>query len=123
MIGLQQSLPVLHAGHPIWYKDRLAGVASNGEVYAVGWVDPSERLVLRALAVAIFEAPSLDPDQQFSFAAYYLLPDEVWLEVERWPDDLIERTVGVPLEIVRRRRELPSLGVNYATKEAEAICA
>ncbi|SRR5258708_18657660 len=123
MIGLQESLPVLHAGHPIWYHDRLAGVAANGEVYAIGWTDPSERLVLRALAVAVFEAPSLDPDQQFSFAAYYLLPDDVWHEVERWPDDLIERTVGVPVEIVRRRRTLPPLGLKYADNDAVVACA
>jgi hypothetical protein len=101
----------------------LLGIAANGEVYSAGWVSPGERLVLRALGVAIFEAPSLEPDQQLGFAAYYLLPDEVWSEVERWPDELIERTVGVPLDVIQRRRSLPPLGVKFAAPEAEAVCA
>jgi hypothetical protein len=101
----------------------LLGVAANDEVYAVGWVTPGERLVLRALAVATFEEPSLDPDQQLSFAAYYLLPEETWSDVERWPDELIERTVGIPLDVIQRRRSLPPLGVKLAAYEMEAVCA
>jgi hypothetical protein len=120
---LQESLPILHAGHPIWYRGRLAGVAANGEVYTVGWASTGDRLVLRALAIAAFEGPHLDADGQFSFAAYYLLPDEVWTEVERWPDELIENTVGVPIELVRRRRILPSLGVKSAETTIEPVCA
>src|ERR1700676_1424410 len=102
--SIQEALPVINAGHPVWYRGQLVGVAANGEITTIGWVDGADRLVLRALAVAIFEAAQLDPDQQFSFAAYYLLPDEIWNDVERWPDELIERTVGVPLDVIARRR-------------------
>ncbi len=123
MVKLQESLPILHAGHPIWYRGRLAAIAANDEVYSVGWTDGADRLVVRAMAVAVFEAPQLDSDGQLSFAAYYLLPDEVWDEVERWPDELIERTVGVPQDLIRRRRSLPSLGPKSATQEAETVCA
>jgi hypothetical protein len=123
MNGLLEALPILHAGHPIWYKGQLAGVAANGEVYAVGWAEPADRLVLRALAVAAFEAPSLDPDQQLSFAAYYLLPDDIWCDIERWPDELIARTVGVPIDVVRRRRALPPLGLKNADTTDAKVCA
>src|SRR4051794_28152873 len=102
-------LPQLSAGHPIWYRGQLAGVAANGEVFSFGWVDGRERQVLRALALAAFEAPQLSPDQHFSFAAYYLLPDEVWAGVRHLADEMIARTTTVPVEVVRRRRSLPDL--------------
>ena len=123
MRSIEESLPVIHAGHPIWYRGQLMGVAASGEVTTVGWVGGADRLVVRALAVAAFEAPHLDPDQQFSFAAYFLLPDDIWNDVERWPDELIERTVGVPGDVVSRRRSLPTLGFGRDPQRAEPVCA
>ena len=120
MRELPETLPILHAGHPIWYRGRLAGVAANGEVYTVGWTNPADRLVIRALGIAAFDGPHLDADGQFGFAAYYLLPDDVWDDVQRWPDELIEKTTGVPVELVRRRRILPGLGVKCADVLAES---
>jgi hypothetical protein len=103
------SLPILHLAHPIWYQGRLAAVAANGEVYAVGWVEPGQRPVLRAMALAVFEAPFLAPDQQLGFAAYYLLPSERWRALCSLPDELIARQTGLPLDLIRRRRALPPL--------------
>jgi hypothetical protein len=123
MNAVTVSLPILHAGHPIWYQGRLVGIAADGEVYTVGWIDPSERSLFRALGAAVLEAPSLDADGQFSLATYCLLPDEIWLDREDWPDELIARTVGVPLDVVHRRRDLPPLGANYADTVLEPVCA
>lgn len=117
------SLPILHAGHPIWYRSQLAGVAANGEVYAAGWIEPRERPVLRALALAAFEAPHFSPDQQLSFAAYYLLPGDRWADLRGMPDDLIAQTTNLPVEIVQRRRTLPSLGLVDVAVEPESACA
>ena len=109
MSNTLDSLPILHLAHPIWYQGRLAAVAANGEVYAVGWVEPDQRPVLRAMALAVFEAPFLAPDQQLGFAAYYLLPSERWRTLCSLPDELIAQQTGLPLDLIRRRRALPSL--------------
>lgn len=120
---IEEALPVIHSGHPVWYRGQLAGVAANGEVTTIGWLDAAARLVVRALAAAVFEAPQLDPDQQFSFASYCLLPDEIWNDMEGWPDELIERIVGVPADVIRRRRSLPSLGATISDGGYERACA
>jgi len=116
-------LPILHAGLPIWYQGRLAAVAVDGEVYSVGWVEPGDRAVLRAMALAALEAPQLTPDQQFSFAAYYLLSEEVWNDLRALPDELIARREGVPVELVRRRRSLPDLMTGATTANRAPVCA
>jgi hypothetical protein len=116
-------LPPLSAGHPIWYRGQLAGIAANGEVFSFGWVDGRERRVLRALALAAFEAPHLSPDQQFSFAAYYLLPEEVWCDVRHLADELVALTTSLPVEVVHRRRSLPDLGLEVFPRLVEAACA
>ena len=72
------ALPILHAGHPIWYHGDLAAVVSDGEVYSIGWIGGRDRPVVRAMALAVGEAPHLTSDQQLSFAAYSLLPEERW---------------------------------------------
>jgi hypothetical protein len=123
MTSLSNTLPILHAGHPIWYRGELAGVAANGEMYAVGWTEPKDRPVLRALALATFEAPQLTPDQQYSFAAYYVLPEERWVELQLLSDDLIALTECLPIDVVRRRRSLPSLGLATARDDVPAMCA
>jgi hypothetical protein len=120
---VSENLPPLSAGHPIWYRGQLAGIAANGEVYSFGWVDGRERRLIRALGLAALEAPQLSPDQQFSFAAYYLLPEETWCEVWQMSDDLIALTTSVPVEVVRRRRVLPDLGLSKRPGYIESACA
>ncbi len=117
------SLPILHAGHPLWYRGRLVGVAVDGEVYTVGWVEPSERQVVRAIGLAALEAPHFTPDQQLGFAAYYLLPPERWRTLRALPDELIARMAGLPLDLVARRRQLPELGVGDDEVDEEIACA
>lgn len=119
---LMSSLPVLHAGHPIWYRGELAAIASGGEVYSVGWLSGPDRQVVRAMALAAFDAPQLTSDQQLSFAAYYLLPEERWDDLRSLSDDLAARVTGLPIELVERRRTLPSVRVD-ALPAAESICA
>jgi len=118
-----ENLPPLSAGHPIWYRGQLAGIAANGEVFTFGWVEGRDRRLLRALGLAAFEAPQLTPDQQFSFAAYYLLPEESWCELRQLPDELIALSTWLPVELVRRRRSLPELGLTIPTRCVEAVCA
>ena len=120
---VSESLPSLSAGLPIWYRGQIAGLAANGEVFSFGWVDQQERRVIRALALAAFEAPHLSPDQHFSFAAYYLLPEETWSDLRQLPDELIALSTAVPLEVVRRRRSLPDLGTAVPPRMLEAACA
>ena len=120
---VSENLPPLSAGLPIWYRGQIAGIAANGEVFSFGWVDGRERRVLRALALAAFEAPEMSADQHFSFAAYYLLPDESWVEVRHLPDELIALSTSLPLEVVRRRRSLPDLGIAQPPRLIEAACA
>ena len=120
---VSDSLPTLSAGTPIWYGGQLAGIAANGEVFSFGWVEGRERRVLRALALAAFEAPHLSSDQHFSFAAYYLLPEESWAEVRHLPDELAALSTSLPLEVVRRRRALPDLGIATTPLLLEAACA
>ena len=120
---VSENLPPLSAGFPIWYRGQIAGIAANGEVFSFGWVDGRERRVLRALALAAFEAPHLSEDQQFSFAAYYLLPEESWMEIRHLPDELIGLSTTLPLEVVRRRRSLPDLGIATHPQLLEAACA
>ena len=117
------SLPVLHAGHPIWYRGRIRAVAIDDEVYSVGWVEPRERPVLRAIALAVSEAPYFTPDQQLSFAAYYLLPENRWDDLRSTPDELIALHTGLPLDVVQRRRSLPSVETNAADVAASIACA
>lgn len=121
--GFDEALPVLHAAHPIWYQGRLRAVTIADEVYTVGWVEPRERLVLRAMALAISEAPRLTADQQLSFAAYYLLPEEQWAKLRSWPDDLIARQTGLPIDLVQRRRSLPPLDSREPSVASDTVCA
>lgn len=118
---LDEALPTLHAAHPIWYQGKLRAVTVADEVYTVGWVEPEERLVLRAMALAVSEAPRLTADQQLSFAAYYLLPEERWASLQALPDELIARQAGVPIELVQRRRSLPALGTGTEAAIADPI--
>lgn len=118
-----EGLPILNAAHPIWLRGNLAGVVCDGEVFAVGWIETVDRLVLRAMALAVLEAPQLTPDQQFAFAAYYLLPDEQWLDLRDVPDELIARRTDLPLDLIRCRRELPSLGIGRSAAARAEICA
>jgi hypothetical protein len=120
---VSENLPPLSAGFPIWYRGQVAGIAANGEVFSFGWVDGRERRVLRALALAAFEAPHMSADQHFSFAAYCLLPEESWKEVRHLPDELIALSTSLPLEVVRRRRSLPDLGIATPPRLIEAACA
>ena len=117
------SLPLLHAGHPIWYRGQLAGVAANGEVFSCGWVEARERKVIRALAIAALEAPHLSPEQQLGFAAYYLLPDERWIDLQHLSNDLIAVTTSLPVDLILCRRSLPDLGLMTTSALAEAACA
>jgi hypothetical protein len=123
MSAVANAMPILHAGHPIWYRGELAGVAANGEVYTVGWIEPRDRLVVRALAIAAFEAPHLTEDQQLSFAAYYVLPEERWEQLQHLPDELIGLTEGLPVDVVTRRRTLPALGLSRGRAADEVACA
>jgi hypothetical protein len=120
---VSETLPPLSAGLPIWYRGQLAGIAANGEVFSFGWVDGRERRVLRALALAAFDAPEMSPDQHFSFAAYYLVPDETWVELRHLPDELIALSTSLPLDVIRRRRSLLELGVARPALLVEAACA
>ena len=104
-----ESLPILHAGHPIWYRGRVAAVTVDGEVYSIGWAEPADRTVLRALALAASEAPYFTANQQLGFAAYYLLPDERWGNLRLLPDEAIERATGLPIDLIACRRALPPL--------------
>ncbi len=117
------SLPILHAAHPIWYRGQVRAVAVGDEVYSIGWVEPPERPVLRAMALAIIDAPSFSPDQQLSFAAYYLLPEEKWRDLRQMPDELIARRTGLPLDLIQRRRSLPTVDPVSDDHAAEAACA
>jgi hypothetical protein len=117
------ALPILHAGHPIWYRGRLAAVASDDEVYAVGWLDQRDRPVVRAMALAAFEAPHLTADQQFSFAAYYLLPEERWDQLQKHCDEVVALLTGLPRDVVERRRILPSVRTSFAEPTLESVCA
>jgi hypothetical protein len=121
--SIVHALPVLHAGHPIWYRGRLAAVACDEEVYSVGWLEQRDRPVVRAMALAVFEAPHLTADQQFSFAAYYLLPEERWDDLRAASDETIACLTGLPVDLVQRRRVLPSVRTSFATPEPAAICA
>lgn len=123
VIHIGDSLPILHAGHPIWYRDQLRAVAIGDEVYSVGWVEPRDRPVIRALALAIGEAPRFSPDQQLSFAAYYLLPEERWGDLQSMPDELIALQTGLPLDLIQRRRALPRVEPLRETETTEAVCA
>ena len=116
-------LPILHAGHPICYHGQVRAVAIDDEVYSVGWVEPRERPVLRAMALAAFDAPYFSPDQQLSFAAYYLLPEDRWIDLADLPDELIALQTGLPLDLVQRRRSLPSVEPASADAAPEAVCA
>ncbi len=116
-------LPVLHAGHPIWYRGQVRAVAAGDEVYSIGWVEPRERPVLRAMALAVFEAPSLTPDQQLSFAAYYLLPEDTWRDLRQMPDELVALHTGLPLDLIQRRRTLPTVDPVPGDLPREAACA
>jgi hypothetical protein len=116
-------LPILHAALPIWRRGQLVGLVANGEVFTVGWVEPRERSVLRALTIAAQESPSFTPDQQFSFAAYYLLPEERWVDLAWMPDELIASTTGLPVDLVEHRRSLLSLGLSCPTDQIVGVCA
>jgi len=117
------SLPVLNAGLPIWYRGKLAAVAVDGEVYSVGWVEAGDRSVVRAMALAAFDAPHFTPDQQFSFAAYYLLPDDLWCDLQALPDELIAQHAELPVDLVRRRRILPSVEPRACSECPVPACA
>ena len=117
------ALPILHAGHPIWYRGEVAAVASNGEVFTVGWLDTQDRPVVRAMAIAAFEAPHLSDDQQFSFAAYFLLPEERWDDLCRASDEVVALATGLPIDLIRRRRILPSVRTAFCTPERDVVCA
>jgi hypothetical protein len=117
-----ESLPILHAALPVWYRGNLVGLVANGEVFTLGWVEPRERPVVRALALAALEAPSFTPQQQLGFAAYYLLPDERWHDLSWLPDDVIATTTGLPLDVILYRRTLPSLDLAPSARPAIA-CA
>lgn len=118
-----ESLPILHAAHPIWYRGQIRAVAVGDEVYSVGWVEPRERPVLRAMALAIADAPYFTPDQQLSFAAYYLLPEADWRELRQLPDELIALRTGLPVDLIQRRRSLPSVEPEPIDCAPEAVCA
>ena len=117
------ALPILHAGHPIWYHGEVAAVAGNGEVYTLGWLDSRDRPVVRAMAIAAFEAPHLSADQQLSFAAYYLLPEERWDDLRGASDEVVALATGLPLDLIERRRILPSVRTSFSTTECDAVCA
>jgi len=117
------TLPILNAGLPIWYHGKLAAVAVDGEVYSVGWVEPGDRSVLRAMALASFDAPHFTSDQQFSFAAYYLLPEDLWCDLQALPDELIARHAELPVDLVRRRRILPSVEPRACPECPVSACA
>ncbi|MGH2461352.1 MAG: hypothetical protein ACRDIY_21045 [Chloroflexota bacterium] len=117
------ALPILHAGHPIWYRGQLRAVAIGDEVYSVGWVEPRDRSVIRALALAVSEAPYFTSDQQLSFAAYYLLPEARWDDLHGLPDELVALQTGLPLDLIERRRVLPRVEPIGAGEEPEAVCA
>lgn|GEM_PF-4239054 len=117
------TLPILNAAYPIVYRGDLVGVVADGEIYAAGWIEGCDRPVVRAMGLAIIEAPQLTPDQQFSFAAYYLLPEEIWDDLQDVPDELIARRVNLPLDIIRCRRNLPALGLRVLPGSPEDICA
>lgn len=117
------TLPILNAGHPIVFRGDLVGVVSDGEIFAVGWIEPRDRPVVRAMGLAILEAPHFIAEQQFSFAAYYLLPEEIWSDLEPMPDELIARRTDLPLDLIRCRRGLPSLAFRSATPAPNEICA
>lgn len=117
------SLPILNAGHPILFRGDLVGVVSDGEIFAVGWIEPRDRPVVRAMGLAILEAPHFTADQQFSFAAYYLLPEELWDDLQVMPDELIARRTDLPLDLIRCRRGLPSLAFRDAIPTPDDICA
>lgn len=118
-----QSLPTLNAGQAIWYRGELAAVASGGEVYSIGWLAGPDRLVVRAMALAAFEAPHLTSDQQFSFAAYYLLPEERWDDLRHLGDEPASRIAGLPVELIERRRILPSVRVEVPEPASAGRCA
>ena len=120
---LGESLPILHAGHPIWYRGELRAVVTGDEVYSVGWVEPRDRPVIRALALAASEAPFFTPDQQLSFAAYYLLPEARWTGLRSMPDELIALQTGLPLDLIQRRRTLPTVEPVDAEATLQAACA
>lgn len=120
---LEGTLPSLHAAHPIWYRGQLAAVTVDEEVYSVGWADPADRLVLRAMALGLQDAPYFTAEQQLSFAAYYLLPEERWCDLALMTDELISRTTGLPLDLIHRRRELPPLGFECPDRAEAAACA
>lgn len=118
-----EGLPILNAGHPLWYRGRLVGVASHGEAYTVGWIAPPDRPVIRAMALAVLEAPDLSEAQQLAFAAYYLLPEERWAILASRPDELIAARTGLPLDLVRCRRGLPALDGESVVSATHCICA
>jgi hypothetical protein len=120
---IADALPILHAAHPVWYRGRLRAVVADDSVYSVGWVEPRERPVIRAMALATVEAPYFTPDQQLSFAAYYLLPEERWADLRAMPDEIIALRTGLPLDVVQRRRTLPSVDITTIEPEAETACA
>ncbi|HEX5416041.1 MAG TPA: hypothetical protein VFZ25_10275 [Chloroflexota bacterium] len=121
--GATGTLPILNAGHPIVFRGDLVGVVSDGEIFAVGWIEPRDRPVVRAMGLAILDAPHFTPDQQFAFAAYYLLPEELWDDLRVMPDELIARRTDLPLDLIRCRRGLPSLAFRDALPVPEVICA
>jgi len=117
------ALPMLHAAHPIWYRGQVRAVAIADEVYSVGWIEPRDRPVLRAMALAVFEAPYFTPDQQLSFAAYYLLPEGRWSDLRGLPDELVALRTGLPIDVVQRRRSLPSVEPVAVDREPDSVCA
>jgi hypothetical protein len=126
MLVSPAALPILHAAHPIWYRGNLVAVASQGEVFSVDWLSGPDRTVVRALGLAVVEAPYLTPDQQLDFAAYFLLPEERWGDLQALTDDCIASQAALPVDLVRRRRTLPTLGLNLAEVPdvpPVAICA
>lgn len=120
---VSEALPILHAGHPVWYRGQLRAVTLGEEVYSVGWVEPRDRTVIRALALAASEAPHFSADQQLSFAAYYLLSEERWENLRHLPDELIALQTGLPLDLIQRRRTLPRVDPVREDEPLAAVCA
>lgn len=94
----------------ITFNGKVCGMVSYGDsggVTIAPQLSGAERRWVTALAVGMGACPQWDDDHVARYAAYLLMGTEEFAGLRTRTDEELAREYDVPLETVRKRRELP----------------